>query len=162
MPFVSEGTAAGEGGYDRTRATAVTTAPLELDPGDVNDIIAALKQIEFSQFIVLEDFHYLPDETQRDFAVALKAFHEGSDLCFVVVGVWLDENRLIQHNGDLTGRVIAVNADEWSAEGLLAVVAEGEKLLNVKFDEDFKLGLVEGCFESVSVVQEACFACATR
>lgn len=32
----------------------------------------------------------------------MKAFHEGSDLCFIVVGVWLDENRLIQHNGDLS------------------------------------------------------------
>lgn len=157
IPLIVEAKAAGEAGYDRKRGTQVTTAPLELDPGDANDIIAALKQIDFKQYVVLEDFHYLPDETQRDFAVALKAFHEGSDLCFVIVGVWLDQNRLIQHNGDLTGRVIAVNADAWSNEQLTEVIAEGEKLLNLTFDPEFKSGLVGGCFESVSVVQEACF-----
>lgn len=42
--------------------------PLELDPSDPNDLIRALKEIEFGRFIVLEDFHYLPDETQRSFA----------------------------------------------------------------------------------------------
>lgn len=81
--------------------------------------------------------------------MALKAFHEHSPLCFIVVGVWLDENRLIQFNGDLTDRVIAVNADAWSLEQLVAVVDEGERLLNERFADDFKRGLVEGCFESV-------------
>lgn len=157
IPLLGGVKGSGSGEYDRLRGTDVTTAPLELDPADVNDIIAALKQIEFDDYIVLEDFHYLPDETQRDFAVALKAFHEASSLCFVIVGVWLDQNRLIQHNGDLTGRVIAVNADAWSNEQLLEVIALGERLLNLTFDEDFKNGLVAGCFESVSVVQEACF-----
>lgn len=25
----------------------------------------------------------------------LKAFHENSNLCFIVIGVWLDENKLV-------------------------------------------------------------------
>ena len=141
-PLFAKGKAGGEGSAEGKRGKQTTTAPLELDPGDVNDIIAALKQIDFDKFIVLEDFHYLPDDTQRDFAVALKAFHEGSDLSFIVVGVWLDQNRLIQHNGDLTGRVIAVNADAWSADELTAVIEKGEKLLNITFDARFKVGLV--------------------
>ena len=58
----------------------------------MNDIIAALNQINFKKFIVLEDFHYLPVETQKDFSVALKAFHENSDLCFIVIGVWLGKS----------------------------------------------------------------------
>ena len=59
-----------------TKSDAVTKAPLELDPEDVNDIIGALSG--FTKFIVLEDFHYLPIDTQKDFSVALKAFHEQS------------------------------------------------------------------------------------
>lgn len=156
IPFVAKGKAGGEATAEAGLGKQTTTAPLELDPGDVNDIIAALDKIGFEQYIVLEDFHYLPDDTQRDFAVALKAFHEGSKLCFIVVGVWLDQNRLIQHNGDLTGRVIAVNADAWSADELKAVIEKGEGLLNITFDAKFKQGLVDDCFESVSVVQEAC------
>jgi len=156
IPFVAEANAEGEGSYEKKAAETVTDAPLELDPHDVNDIIGALQQIGFEKYIVLEDFHYLPDETQRDFAVALKAFHEGSKLTFIVVGVWLDENRLIQHNGDLTERVLAVNADAWSSDQLRHVIAEGERLLNIQFEEAFKEGLIQNCFEAVSVVQGAC------
>ena len=156
LPLVAQAKAGGEVSGEGGLTKATTTAPLELDPGDVNDIITALTNLDFKKFIVLEDFHYLPDDAQRDFAVALKAFHEGSNLSFIVVGVWLDENRLVQHNGDLTGRVIGVNADAWSADQLDAVITAGEKLLNITFDQSFKEGLIAGCFESVSIVQEAC------
>lgn len=156
LHFLAEakGEVAGEAGSERS--TSKTTQPLELDPLDVNDIISALDVAGFKKFIVLEDFHYLPEETQRDFSVALKAFHEQSKLCFIVVGVWLDENRLIGYNGDLTERLIAVNADAWSREQLSEVIAEGERLLNVQIDPIFRQELLNDCLESVSVVQEAC------
>lgn len=73
-----------ETGREKTEATVRT--PLELDPDDVNDIITALKSLE--KYVVLEDFHYLSTETQQDFAVALKAFHEQSHLTFIIIGVW--------------------------------------------------------------------------
>jgi hypothetical protein len=142
---------------DQGDSVVITEVALELDPTDVNDIIRALEEIEFAKFIVLEDFHYLPVETQESFAIALKAFHEQSKLTFIIVGVWLDENRLVQYNGDLTGRVLSVDADAWSHEELLEVIASGEKLLNVSLDENFKQGLIEGSFESVYIVQEACY-----
>lgn len=132
------------------------TKGLELDPSDVNDTINALKHIEFEKYIVVEDFHYLPVEVQKDFSVALKAFHEASDLCFIVVGVWLEENRLIVYNGDLTGRVLAVDADEWKFEELAQVIDTGAELLNIKFDDDFKRDLVRGSNDSVYIVQEVC------
>lgn len=156
--------AGGSIGGDRsnTHTTQVTKVALELDPADVNDIIRALKEVTFHGFIVLEDFHYLSEETQRDFAVALKAFHEASPYCFIVIGVWLDENRLIQHNGDLAGRVIAVNADAWSEDELTEVIAAGEALLNVEFDQQFQADLIAGCFDSVYVVQEACYLACER
>lgn len=86
----------------------------------------------------------------------MKAFHEASPFSFIVVGVWLEENRLIVHNGDLTGRVIAVNADKWNRNQLRRVIEKGENILNVKFDLDFKDELIDNCFESVYIVQEAC------
>ena len=58
----------GEKGKEAAEST--TTKPLELDASDVNDIISALEG--FNRYIVLEDFHYLPVETQRDFAVELQ------------------------------------------------------------------------------------------
>jgi hypothetical protein len=150
-----------EGGAEaeRTKQEAVQTAPLELDPEDVNDIIRALASASFDRFIVLEDFHYLPTETQKDFAVALKAFHENSRLCFIIIGVWLEENRLTVYNGDLTGRVISINADKWSREELQKVIDAGEALLNISFDQEFKTHVIANSFDSVYILQEACYKC---
>ena len=156
VPLLAKAKAGGDAGYQRTTSTSTTTVALELDPADVNDIIGALAEIGFGKFIVLEDFHYLSDDVQQDFAVALKAFHESSQLTFIVVGVWLDENRLVEFNGDLTERVLSVNADVWSPAQLSEVVERGEKLLNIEFDPAFRDGLIQGCFESVSIVQTAC------
>jgi hypothetical protein len=144
------------GEKEDSRVEERTVQELELDPTDVNDVIAALKSIQFSQFIVLEDFHYLPVETQKEFAVALKAFHEASNYTFIIIGVWLDENRIIVYNGDLTGRVVAVSADVWSRDELAEVVMSGARLLNVKFTEQFVNGLIPASFNNVYIVQEAC------
>ncbi len=129
---------------------------LELDPTDPNDIIAALESINFSKYIVLEDFHYLPTPTQIGFSVGLKAFHEASKFTFILIGVWLDENRLIVYNGDLSGRIVSIDADNWSEDELRLVIEAGAKLLNVRFEESFKSVLVGKCQGSVYIVQEAC------
>lgn len=145
-------------GEDETqKSESVTRMPLELDPEDVNDIILALQN--FDRFIVLEDFHYLSIEAQKDFAVALKAFHEKSKLCFIVIGVWLEEGRLTVYNGDLTGRIVGVNADKWTREELKQVMSAGEKLLNISFADTFRESLLSACFDSVYILQEACYKC---
>lgn len=130
---------------------------LEIDPADPNDIIRALSQVGFSKYIVLEDFHYLPQETQESFSFILKTFHEISKYIFIVVAVWREENRLIVYNGDLSGRVISVDADEWSVEELKSVVSIGEGLLNIKFNEEFIDRLITASFGSVYLVQEALY-----
>jgi len=132
------------------------TKTIELDIEDVNDIILALKSLEFDKFIVLEDFHYLPTESQKNFSFALKAFHESSNFKFIIIGVWLEENRLIVHNGDLIGRVISVNADRWAKHELLEVINNGAKLLNINFSKDFINTLLNESYDSVYIVQEVC------
>lgn len=136
-----------------------TFAPLELESEDANDIIRALNAIGFTKYLVLEDFHYLPIETQKDFAVALKAYHERSKLNFIIIGVWLEENRLTVYNGDLTGRVIAIDADAWTDEELSQVIEAGEQLLNLEFNQQFKERLLAAAFSSVYIVQEVCYEC---
>lgn len=153
---IVKGKASTSGEAEQEKSTEITQKNLELDPEDVNDVIIALKEINFKKYIVLEDFHYLSTETQRDFAVALKAFHEGSKLCFIIIGVWLEENRLIVYNGDLTGRVIAVDADKWTRDELLSVIDKGATLLNIQFSNEFKETLIRESHDSVYIVQEVC------
>lgn len=156
--------ASAEGGAEaeRENTNESTTAPLELDPDDVNDIITALNSIKFNKYIVLEDFHYLPTDTQKDFSVALKAFHEESKYCFIIVGVWLEENRLTVYNGDLTGRVTSINADKWEVDELDNVITEGESLLNIKFNRDFVSEIINQCHGSVYILQESCHQCCIK
>lgn len=156
--------AAAKAGVDSENSNTknVTKAPLELDPLDVNDIISALQKINFEKFIVLEDFHYLPVETQKDFSVALKAFHENSGLVFIVIGVWLEENRLSVYNGDLTGRLLPINADKWNRKELEKVVLDGSAFLNISFSREFVDELLATCYESVYIVQETCRHCCLR
>lgn len=150
-----------EGGAEteREEASTATKAPLELDPEDVNDIILALHSVGFNRYIVLEDFHYLPLDTQKDFSVALKAFHEESKYCFIIVGVWLEENRLSVYNGDLTGRLTPIDADKWEESELRQVIEAGEAHLNVKFSDEFVDELLRDCFNSIYIVQESCYQC---
>lgn len=141
---------------ENTENQETTRKQLELDVDDVNDIIAALEEIHFDKIIVLEDFHYLKSEVQKDFAIELKAFHENSKLCFVIVGVWLDENKLVIYNGDLTGRVVSINADLWSESEMKQVIEKGADLLNIDFAEEFVNELIQKSSDNVYLVQEAC------
>lgn len=145
--------AEGEAGREKEKVSK----SIDLDSEDVNDIIKALEEIKFKKFIVLEDFHYLKPETQKDFVIELKAFHENSKYTFIVVGVWLEENRLIALNGDLAGRVKSVNADTWTNEQLAKLITDGEYLLNIKFDEETKQKLIQESLQNVYVVQEVCY-----
>jgi len=156
LPLIGKASASTGGETGGGTSSSQTFAKLEIDPGDPNDVISALKEINFTKFIVIEDFHYLPSEPQQDFSYALKAFHENSRLTFIIVAVWREENRLILYNGDLTGRVIPIDADAWKEHELLEVIATGETLLNVRFPESFKISLIESSFQSVYIVQEAC------
>lgn len=152
LPFIG----GASGGLAYEKAKQVNKKNIELDPGDVNDVIRALKEIEFTRYIVVEDFHYLPEETQIDFSIALKSFHEASEICFIIVGVWLEEDRLTVHNGDLTGRVISINADLWTEEDLDELFKNSEALLNIYFAEKFKKDIKRYCNGSVFLVQQLC------
>lgn len=156
VPLIAEASGGVGLEKDRKRETETVHARLELDLNDVNDVIAALNEISLKQFIVLEDFHYLPIETQKNFAFALKSFHENSEVCFIVVGVWREKNRLVYYNGDLTGRVVAIDAESWHRNELREVITIGESLLNVSFNREFIDGILDNAFDAVYLVQEGC------
>lgn len=139
-----------------TRSITKEFQSLELDPYDSNDIIDALESIKFNKYIILEDFHYLKEETQKDFAFELKAFHENSNFTFIIIGVWLEQNRLTLLNGDLTGRIYSINADQWDKHHLERVITSGEKLLNIKFSGELRAEILKWCIGSVFITQELC------
>lgn len=155
VPFLASAVGGGSVERETESEEETQTTRLEIDLADVNDVIAALLEIKFEKFIVLEDFHYLPVDVQQTFSFALKAYHENSNLCFIIVGVWREKNRLIYYNGDLTNRVVSVDVDVWKRRDLEEVISAGSTILNVGFEKDFINTVLSGCFDSVSLVQEA-------
>ena len=130
---------------------------MPVDLTDPRQIIDILKQASPKTIIVIEEFHYLPERTQRQFAFKMKTFHEISDYIFIVVGVWLEENRLVVLNSDLGGRIASINADMWSRDDLRRVIVEGGNLLSVSFPETFVDQLLNEAANSVYVVRETCY-----
>jgi hypothetical protein len=138
-------------------AKQINKRNLEIDIEDVNDVIDALKQINFERYIVIEDFHYLPESTQKDFSFALKAFHEQSKLCFIIVGVWLEDDRITNYNNDLDGRVRSINADLWTSEDFEKLLYKSEKLLNIYFHDNFRSIIKNNCNGSIFLAQKLCW-----
>ena len=135
---------------------AVTTKPLEINIGSVTDVIRALLEIGFDKFFVIEEFHYLEESTQVDFAQALKAFHELSKICFIIVGVWLEADKLTSLNNDLDGRITSVNADSWHDEDIDNLFKTSEEMLNLAFAHSFKEEVKKYCRGNVFLVQQIC------
>lgn len=129
----------------------------DIDLANPNDIIAALDGVGFSKRVVLEDFHYLSRHTQKQFADTLKGYFEGSDICFIVVGVWREQNRLVALNGDLLGRIEEVDVDRWRQSELVQIAETGAELLNTDIDQDFAFNLAYHCHGFVYILQEVCY-----
>lgn len=132
--------------------------PMDVDLSHTADFLRVLERAFSGKYLVIEEFHYLIEDVQRDLAFKLKAIHELSEnYVFIVIGVWLESNRLVHLNKDLSGRVAPINADEWLDEDLLRVIHEGERKLNTAFPSGFAEKLVQRACGSVYLVREACY-----
>lgn len=130
---------------------------LDIDLGHTADFLIALSKSFLGTYIVIEEFHYLSEDEQRDLAFKLKAVHEHpTRYKFIIIGVWLENNRLVHLNRDLVGRVAPINADHWTDGDLLRVILEGADKLNIVFPTGFAEKVVKGACGSVYLVREAC------
>ncbi|WP_375742978.1 epsilon-toxin family protein [Corallococcus interemptor] len=157
VPLIAEASGTGAGSHQKTTTTEVAETQFEIDPSDPNDVTRVLKSADFKKYVILEDFHYLSEEVQREIAFDLKAFHEKSEIVFIVVGVWLESNKLVLYNGDLAGRLVPVDADRWDPEDLTSVISAGEALLNIAFPPKVKTEILLRCQKNIGVLQETCY-----
>ncbi|MBN3584804.1 hypothetical protein JYB64_20600 [Algoriphagus aestuarii] len=157
VPFLTK--AKGEGGIEKSNEDPQTKIykTFDIDPNEPNDLVRVLNANSFNKLIVLEDFHYLEEELQRKFAFDLKVFHETSEITFLIVGVWLESNRLTVFNGDLSGRVININVDLWTYNDLKELIESGFPLLNIKIPDHVTKMIIEASNENVGLVQELCY-----
>lgn len=134
-----------------------TKSMIPIDLSDCNSVADALAEATEKRVVVVEEFHYLPQETQKIFSSHLKYYLEETDFKFVIVGVWLENNRLSVLNADLAGRISSINADIWTEEKLLEVIEQGCGLLNVTLDDAFSRRLIAESAHSVFIVREVLY-----
>ncbi|WP_047691372.1 AAA family ATPase [Vibrio sp. ZOR0018] len=153
IALVLKGTA--EVGLDRSSNHSSTENYDEIEfnlelPDDVADII---NRHGNKKVVILENFHYLSEEVQKDFAYDLRTFQE-LKVRFVIVGVWKESNRLSQFNGELQDRIDEIPVEPWTNEDFLRIIAKGEQELNIKFATTIKHLCLDNSFASVGVFQE--------
>lgn len=125
--------------------------PINLElPQGVADL---LRRVKSSRWIILENFHYLTDEVQRQFAFDLRAFQE-LGVQFVILGVWREKNRMAQFNGDLLDRTIEVPVEPWRVDDFRRVVEKGGEVLKITFDGVLIDEMIDASFSSIGVFQE--------
>ncbi|EHY76821.1 hypothetical protein PstZobell_05208 [Stutzerimonas stutzeri ATCC 14405 = CCUG 16156] len=117
------------------------------------DICELLKKINFHKFIILENFHYLPEEKQQQLAFDLRTFQE-MGIRFVILGVWKEKNRLTQYNGDLDDRLKEISVEPWSDNDFERVAKKGSELLNIEFTKKILTDSIKAAFGSIGVFQE--------
>jgi hypothetical protein len=126
--------------------------PVNLEiPQHIADLLQGAKKHE--KWIIMENFHYLNDDVQRQFAFDLRSFQE-LGIRFVILGVWREKNRMAQFNGDLLDRVTEVPVEPWTTKDFHKVVATGGKHLNIEIDQKIIQRVVDASFASIGVFQE--------
>ena len=144
-----------EGSEDNRTTREFNYRSLESDFSSINDVSAALDNLGRIVFI-LEDFHYIPDEVQKQFSLDLQGIVENSSCTFIIVGAWSEGNQITLYNGEMAMRIASVRADRWTVEELREVIGKGENLLNVEFTEHLKERLTNECRGNISILQEVC------
>lgn len=119
--------------------------PVGKDENDLKFICSLIK--ESGRRVVIEDFHYLSNDAQREIAHDLKAFWDYSTYV-IIVGVWLKRNYLTHLNFDLVGRIAEVSV-YWNESDLTEVVDKGRRELNVVFSPEITSRIVKDSFGKV-------------
>jgi hypothetical protein len=140
-----------EGSAGATISSTTTTESEPIGQTSADSLWVARTIVLSGRRLVLEDFHYLDEKTQREFAFLLKAMGEYG-MFVLVVGVWPRDHLLTYYNGDLDGRIEDIHLT-WRDSELAQVLKQGADALRVEFDSDLLDDLVGEAFGSAGLLQ---------
>jgi hypothetical protein len=147
--LIAKAKAQATAGITAGRSVTEESAPIGHTPADL--LWVCLSIFTSGKRLVLEDFHYLAEDMQREFAFFLKAMGEYS-LFVVIVGVWPRDHLLTYFNGDLDGRVEDIHLN-WKDSELERVVNQGARELNIEIPTAITQSMVLDAYGSVGLLQ---------
>lgn len=107
--------------------------------------------VKHGKRLILEDFHYFPEETRKEIAFHLKALYE-LNVFVLIIGIWAELDLLVYYNGDLSGRIEEINIG-WTKSELYEVLRKGSEALNIAFSQKIADEIVDSSFENVGLLQ---------
>jgi hypothetical protein len=129
IPFITDAEANGKADITKGREREITYKSVAYNLALPQDVCEILQSVNFSKRIILENFHYLDEHSQKEMAFHLRVF-EDYNILFIILGIWREKNRLSQFNGDLQDRLIEIPVEPWNKDHFEQVAAIGEKILN--------------------------------
>lgn len=148
-----EGEAEANGGAKAVDKSQKTSKTVPFNLAVAQDIAELLKKVRFRKKVILENFHYLAEEKQRQLSFDLRSFQE-MGILFVILGVWRQKDKLRIYCPDLTDRVVDVAVEPWTDKEFREVAAVGAKYLNVEIEPEVVQCCIDNSFGSVGVFQE--------
>ena len=123
--------------------------PIGRDVNDLEFVCAVIR--ESGRRVVIEDFHYLSGDAQRNLAHDLKAMWDFG-IYVVIIGVWVKQNYLTYLNPDLAGRIREISI-YWSHDDLREVVSKGCSHLKITISKQILDQIVIDSFGNVGLLQ---------
>lgn len=149
IPLVAGASAAGKIGAIHSDETATSYHSISGYDTDIKYLAEQL--IKQNKRLILEDFHYFPEEIRKDIAFHLKALYE-LNIFVLIIGIWAELDLLAFYNGDLIGRIEEINIG-WTKSELFEVLRKGSEALNISFSKDIANEIIDSSFENVGLLQ---------
>lgn len=153
LPFFGSAAAKGQTGSKSNIDNEKEYEEIPFNLALPQDISELLKRVGSKKTIIIENFHYLDDDKQKQLAFDLRSFQEFG-IRFVILGVWREKNRLVQYNGDLLDRIIEIPVEPWSLKDFESVAQKGSSELQIQFNGGIVTQCANASFSSIGVFQE--------
>ena len=116
-------------------------------------IVREIGNSDFTVFV--DDFHYIPDDTQVELAKVIKSLSEnGVRICTASVPHRAED--VVRANPELRGRLAGVDITEWHEEDLIKIAEQGFEALNIELDNTTVSRLAEFAHGSPQLMQVLC------
>lgn len=142
----AEGTIAAKKTWGKSRDSRVPQNPFQ----------RVIKEISGSEFtIFVDDFHYIPAETQVELAKIIKGLAENA-VRIVTASVPHRAEDVVRANPELRGRLAGVDITEWDGDDLTKIGEQGFEALNLEVDASIISNLAVHAHGSPQLMQMLC------
>jgi hypothetical protein len=147
LPLIGSSKATGK--FASGSETSQTQQAVGVDTKNIHYIAEVIKNS--GRRVVIEDFHYLPEEEKRTLSFDLKAYWD-LGVFFIIVGIWAEHNLLTFYNSDLSGRIDEIDV-QWKEAELHTVLTKGEGALQVIIAQDIRQCMIDDASQNVGLLQ---------